>query len=656
MAVKAPPDEAQRAISLALDAAFYRSVYRDVAQAGHDPVTHYAAGGWREGRDPAPWFSTRRYLAANPDVAELGLEPLSHYLRSGRREGRDVFPSEHAAAYFADHRGSGAAPAWRFETPREPATRARPPDAAERASPLADRALAAEAFDAAFYLGANPDVAEAGVDPLEHFLSAGWREGRDPSPRFSVRDYLEIYPDVAQAGLNPFVHYLRAGRAEGRKARHDLGFRYEILAAASPMEQRLAAAAEASAAVAARPAADLLDALAVSRSGLDALHVTFSHDDFTANVGGVQLCLQREAAAMAALRRDHLHLFPARPWPILRTTEAAPLGVLWNGRLVGAFAAAAVAEALGRAAAAAPPARARSFAIHSLLGHGVDETAEILGALGLRSGYFWLHDFSSLCAGYHLLRNDVQDCAAPPLDSAACGICLYGPWRPRHLKEHARLFERLDLTVVSPSAPTLELWRARAGLRAAGEVILPHAVLEPRGAAPIPPAARPFRLAFAGMPAGHKGWPVFRDLALRLAGDPRYEFLHLGGRGVAGLPMGFREINVTAQDPRAMQSALAAEAVDAVLVWPLCRETFSFTAYEAVAAGAAVLTNGDSGNVAAFVAEGGHGRVLADEAALASLFEGGEALELSRGRRRPQVFDLRFSAMTADLVGPEAAA
>ena len=66
----------------------------------------------------------------------------------------------------------------------------------------------------------------------------------------------------------------------------------------------------------------------------------------------------------------------------------------------------------------------RSFAIHSLLGHAAGETADIVAAAGLKAGYFWLHDFASLCAGFHLLRNDVEDCSAPPPESAACGICV----------------------------------------------------------------------------------------------------------------------------------------------------------------------------------------------------------------------------------------
>ena len=653
MAVKAPPDEVQRIISLALDAAFYRSVYADIREAAEDPLKHYAHLGWREGRDPAPWFSTRRYLAANPDIAKDDQNPFYHYLRTGRREGREVFPSEHASDYYGAGPRTAETPAWSLSgllrstpgvTHAVAATPVRPSERIRR--------LVGGEFNADYYLSAHAKLPE-GVDPLDHFLERGWREWRDPNPHFSVRDYLELYPDVVQSGINPFIHYLRSGRSEGRLARQPLGFRYDILANIETMEQRLAKAAHAAAAVKPGPGSSLAAALARSRTGLNSLHITFSHDDYTANVGGVQLCLQREASAVAGMGRDHLHIYPAKPWPVLRTEETAALGVVWNGEPAGAYRAITIAKALGKAVPGSAS-RDRSFAIHSLLGHSVDETLAILSAAGMPRGYFWLHDFASLCAGYHLSRNDVQDCSAPPPDSAACGICVYGPWRSRHTSEHERLFRALNLTVVAPSQTTLDLWRTSSRLPVSSELVHPHATLRARGAAPVD--GRRFRLAFPGMPAGHKGWPVFRDLALRFEHDDRYEFVHLGGRTIHGLPISFTEVNVTAAQPLAMLEALAASRADAALIWPLCRETFSFTAHEAAAAGAAVITNPDSGNVAAFVAAGGHGEVISDEPALTAAFESGDILKLARAARKPRLYDLAFSAMTADLIGAEVAA
>ena len=72
-------------------------------------------------------------------------------------------------------------------------------------------------LDVAWYRRVHPDVADAGMDPLEHFIRFGWHEGRDPSPTFSVRYYLDRYDDVRATGTNPLLHYLRDGWREGRQ-------------------------------------------------------------------------------------------------------------------------------------------------------------------------------------------------------------------------------------------------------------------------------------------------------------------------------------------------------------------------------------------------------------------------------------------------------
>ncbi|WP_063776631.1 hypothetical protein [Microvirga massiliensis] len=51
-------------------------------------------------------------------------------------------------------------------------------------------------FDFEFYLHANRDVAQAGMDPLDHYNRFGWREGRDPNAYFDAIAYLAAYRDV----------------------------------------------------------------------------------------------------------------------------------------------------------------------------------------------------------------------------------------------------------------------------------------------------------------------------------------------------------------------------------------------------------------------------------------------------------------------------
>jgi len=75
---------------------------------------------------------------------------------------------------------------------------------------------ASDLFNVTWYLAHNPDVANAHVDPVSHYLRHGGFEERDPGPIFSSQGYLDTYSDVKKAGINPLVHYLRNGKQEGR--------------------------------------------------------------------------------------------------------------------------------------------------------------------------------------------------------------------------------------------------------------------------------------------------------------------------------------------------------------------------------------------------------------------------------------------------------
>ena len=71
-------------------------------------------------------------------------------------------------------------------------------------------------FDAEWYLKQNPDVAANKIDPVLHYLEQGWKEGREPSARFSGKVYLDSYEDVKEANINPLLHYETFGRKESR--------------------------------------------------------------------------------------------------------------------------------------------------------------------------------------------------------------------------------------------------------------------------------------------------------------------------------------------------------------------------------------------------------------------------------------------------------
>ena len=73
-------------------------------------------------------------------------------------------------------------------------------------------------FDTSWYLAQYPEAAASNLDPLDHYLTIGWRQGRSPGPRFDAARYLEQSRDAALAECEPLLHFLRYGLFEGRKA------------------------------------------------------------------------------------------------------------------------------------------------------------------------------------------------------------------------------------------------------------------------------------------------------------------------------------------------------------------------------------------------------------------------------------------------------
>lgn len=84
----------------------------------------------------------------------------------------------------------------------------------------------AKVVDAAWYHLRYPDVAEADVDPVLHYMTHGWSEDRFPNAKneahnVSVRSidiawYLARYPDIVKARVDPVAHYVEYGWLEGR--------------------------------------------------------------------------------------------------------------------------------------------------------------------------------------------------------------------------------------------------------------------------------------------------------------------------------------------------------------------------------------------------------------------------------------------------------
>ncbi len=509
--------------------------------------------------------------------------------------------------------------------------------------------------NAEFYLLTYPDVAADGADPVAHFGYTGWREGRNPNPWFNTEHYLGAYPDVVEAAVNPLWHYLVSGQHENRECRPSQ--------ACSACIARLAAVAAAHArqddagVYVAPPEADVLDATALSARFAHAAEVgggfvvSISHDCYLHNIGGTQFFVADEQCRFNADRFVYCHLSPATARLTLAPEGEAPLlQVVLDGRFIGIASGAAIAAALRLSA----PLRAlqRLLVVHCPLGHDPDVLAELAAALQPGHSVWWVHDFTSVCESFHLLRNDAAYCGAPSPHSPGCGICVYGPRRPRHLARLRRLFDRVSFDVVAPSRVALDIWLQASDLPYRSVRVHRHGRLVPDEApagtdAPVralSDASDPARIAFVGHPNFAKGYGFFAEPVRRCANIPAYRFHHHLSSSEGTVPAGVTRVPVTAsrRQPRAMIEALSAHRIDLVLMlspWP---ETFSYVTMEALAAGADVVALAEGGNVAALARELARGVVLRDEHALYDFFVSGQAAAHVRAMRVAQPVRSRF--------------
>ncbi|RYZ89136.1 MAG: glycosyltransferase, partial [Proteobacteria bacterium] len=86
-------------------------------------------------------------------------------------------------------------------------------------------------FDTKWYLESYAAHMPTDANPLEYYITTGWRLHHDPSPNFSVEEYLSRNKDVRDAGIEPLSHFIRYGIHEARPffKSANAGFHFPII-------------------------------------------------------------------------------------------------------------------------------------------------------------------------------------------------------------------------------------------------------------------------------------------------------------------------------------------------------------------------------------------------------------------------------------------
>ncbi len=636
-----------------VDTVFYAAALGATAE-GVDLVAHFAYSGWLDGLDPSPDFHTRDALTANPDLLRKQLNPLVHALATAQ----PAAAAEPAPlAIEAPRFGAGeftADPEWLAAVHAALAAQqlAVAVEPANYTDPI--ETIVARELDVRLYRALYPDVVASGVDPVHHYTHHGWREDRVPTAWFDGSYYRAMNADVREANANPFWHFLAAGRAEGRLPRRELDYRIDVVSHAHTPQPSLPDPSLPDG-VAPMPAAALAAALQGS-AGKSGLVLAIADHRSVNPIDGLDLFIADEQAAFAARGLAYLVAVPAQPSPLLAPPgHAGYLSLTLDGTALGQTdypaLQAALAETAGR----------KLLIVHGLLGHDIGQVIALQRHWDSTQNLFWLHDYAALCPGYRLLRNDLAFCGAPPPDSAACQVCVYGPVRPDHLAAVATLFAAVEFEVVAPSQAALAVWRGGSGLPEVRAHLHGHYQLQPAGSAADPAPGRPgtpVRVAFVGPTTTSKGWPIWNELMRRTLADGAYDFVHIARPNELLVIHGLEGVAAAAsQNERdAISRAVADHRIDLVLVlspWP---EPFSRTTFEALAGGADIVCLRDSGDVADTVRRRRRGVVVADDETLYDFFTSLSATDYVRRCRETPAAPLHLSfdgtsATLAEVVG-----
>jgi hypothetical protein len=636
---------------------FYRTQLTGYIPPSVNVVAHFAYRGWREGKNPSPEHRlealTRKYSAA----ARLLINPLLAHAK--------FLAGEWGPGYISEPRNT-------IRTTGESATSDdsvtsvidQEVTAIQLQSPAShkssDSSIISEAtetnaeleairseFSVGYYLTEYKDVNEAGVDPTHHYYFTGWKEGRNPTNWFNTLYYLKANKDVESAGINPFWHYLVAGRAEGRRCAPAGGYRRRVIEAALEPTRRTenySHGKDVEVVLNDKALQQKIRQCLVDKVGIV---VSFSHDCYTLSVGGTQIVISDEKEVFNSRRYGYCHLSPKTPLLTLaEADDAFQVRIVLDGIFIGTALLSSLRSAFLKNRMIKT--RDRQFVVHCLLGFNAEQVSDFWSELKPNQSYYWLHDFSSICEGFNLLRNDVLFCAAPGHDSMACRVCVYGARRREHLAAMQTLFQTCNFKVIAPSTVTLDLWRQVSTLPYQSAKAHPHWQLRKRSRSRKKRRSGKVRVAFLGYRSANKGWPIFCELASALEGDARYELYHFVDAETTSLPeVRVVRTRVTPADRNAAIRLLREHAIDFVALlspWP---ETFSFVAHEALVAGAELVCIKDSGNVAALVASTGSGVVLPDASAVIGFFLSGEALERCSAARQISMYEIVPSGATS---------
>ncbi len=599
----------------------------------HLSERHFMEIGWRMGLDPHGWFDTKRYLSTYADVAESGANPFEHFLIHGWRE--------HRVPTLRRQRDRGRWTPARMRPEFDIFGFSKHLQRLYPTTPLEDLCR----VDETYYRENQTSKLEEGESAEIHFHEHGWVGFHNPNRYFDTRHYLENNDDVREAGIDPFEHYLLHGWREGRRPAADLkAVRLVDLITRRSEPDPLNLGFNAPDGPVQMSGESLGNLLRANREPVRRLVIGFGHDNYRRHVGGIQMVAGIEQRMFDQLGFDYLYVYPTHHRLALAPASEYLVEFILNGvELQARTTVADLFDQLGDSEA---------VVIHSLYGHSPEAIAAEIPRSQPKRLVWWIHDYSIHCENHLLAHNDSKFCGDPPPESQLCAVCTYGGRRAEWLRRVGQLRASFDWEFLTPSQAAAEIVTSGHTALDHAPRVIPHGCVTFDSERAVHSSSdERLRIGFVGHPNGPKGWHVFCRLvdASKRRGDP-IDFLHFGATPAPHPHIGFVQTRQTIETLGLTTRLLKQEQVDAVVVWSTHRETFNIVTQEAIAAGCHIICPTVSGNIAMSATTLGRSILYTDEDELISDDSFNERIRRAIGRKVAHG-EFRYAGTTAALFG-----
>jgi len=392
--------------------------------------------------------------------------------------------------------------------------------------------------------------------------------------------------------------------------------------------------------------------------------IAFSHSDYLISLGGTEKVLHQEQNELAIRGISYIQIYGIPDdGSEYQELPGQRVGLNIDGVPAGTF---TMIQLVLILSILVEDGRLRILAahMHHLMRFHLPGVKFLLSVIHFERIRVFVHDYYTICPQFNLLKNGKDFCGGTCTD----GDCSFFEKKKIHFFRLNEFFKDLDFEVITPSEVAAGIWLKDYPEYGERVRIVPHLVYKEM---PIKNGDRlkrlttpmyRLRIAFLGREDLSKGLESWWRLVSCPELSKQYDFFHLGAAGIQKPGVRYVDVSFLKDGNNAMVKALNENKIDAVFLWSIWPETYSFTLYESFSANCFVITNPMSGNIAAQLDASSRGIIFDDEQQLWDAMQDTGRIKswMVRNLKENSPLESAFNPMiaedTAKLKNPNAAA